>query len=108
MCWEPAERSRRPKQPASGDANAVIPRVSCGESLHLMSAHRTLGRVAALCLTLWLFAGPVWSQNLPVFPKEEILLVLGTSSSEAALPKMMEKLEKYGCSKPVVGLVLPT
>lgn len=40
--------------------------------------------------------------------KEEILLVIGTSSSEAALPKMMEKLEKYGCSKPVVGLVLPT
>ncbi|MFB3169662.1 dicarboxylate/amino acid:cation symporter [Neobacillus sp. 179-C4.2 HS] len=42
------------------------------------------------------------------FIKEEILLVVGTSSSEAALPKMMEKLEKYGCSKPVVGLVLPT
>jgi aerobic C4-dicarboxylate transport protein len=40
--------------------------------------------------------------------KEEILLVIGTSSSEAALPKMMEKLEKSGCSKPVVGLVLPT
>lgn len=40
--------------------------------------------------------------------KEEILLVIGTSSSEAALPSMMEKLEKYGCSKPVVGLVLPT
>lgn len=42
------------------------------------------------------------------FIKDEILLVVGTSSSEAALPKMMEKLEKYGCSKPVVGLVLPT
>ncbi|RAK19384.1 aerobic C4-dicarboxylate transport protein [Anoxybacillus vitaminiphilus] len=40
--------------------------------------------------------------------KEEILLVLGTSSSESALPKMMEKLEKYGCSKSVVGLVVPT
>ncbi|WP_409304045.1 C4-dicarboxylate transporter DctA [Peribacillus sp. SCS-155] len=40
--------------------------------------------------------------------KEEIFLVIGTSSSEAALPKMMEKLEKYGCSKSVVGLVLPT
>lgn len=40
--------------------------------------------------------------------KDEILLVLGTSSSEAALPKMMEKLEKYGCSKSVVGLVVPT
>jgi aerobic C4-dicarboxylate transport protein len=40
--------------------------------------------------------------------KEEILLVLGTSSSESALPRMMDKLEKYGCSKPVVGLVVPT
>lgn len=40
--------------------------------------------------------------------KEEILLVLGTSSSESALPKLMEKLEKYGCSKSVVGLVVPT
>ncbi|GEN33276.1 MULTISPECIES: dicarboxylate/amino acid:cation symporter [Aneurinibacillus] len=40
--------------------------------------------------------------------KDEIFLVVGTSSSEAALPKMMERLEKYGCSKSVVGLVLPT
>jgi aerobic C4-dicarboxylate transport protein len=40
--------------------------------------------------------------------KEEILIVLGTSSSEAALPRMMEKLERYGCSRPVVGLVVPT
>lgn len=40
--------------------------------------------------------------------KDEIFLVLGTSSSESALPKMVEKLEKYGCSKSVVGLVIPT
>jgi aerobic C4-dicarboxylate transport protein len=39
--------------------------------------------------------------------KEELLIVLGTSSSEAALPGIMEKLEKMGCSKPVVGLVIP-
>lgn len=42
------------------------------------------------------------------YMKEEILLVLGTSSSESALPRMMAKLEKYGCSKSVVGLVIPT
>jgi len=42
------------------------------------------------------------------FIKEEILLVLGTSSSEAALPRMLQKLEQYGCAKPVVGLVIPT
>lgn len=40
--------------------------------------------------------------------KEELLLVLGTSSSESALPLLMEKLQKLGCSKSVVGLVVPT
>ncbi|QEL13358.1 dicarboxylate/amino acid:cation symporter [Limnoglobus roseus] len=40
--------------------------------------------------------------------KEELLIVLGTSSSEAALPRMMTKLENLGCAKPVVGLVIPT
>ncbi|MBP4136811.1 cation:dicarboxylate symporter family transporter [Flavobacterium geliluteum] len=40
--------------------------------------------------------------------KEELLLVLGTSSSEAALPSIMIKLEQMGCSKSVVGLVIPT
>lgn len=40
--------------------------------------------------------------------KEELLIVLGTSSSEAALPSIMVKLEKMGCSKSVVGLVIPT
>lgn len=39
--------------------------------------------------------------------QEELLVVLGTSSSEAALPSLMEKLEYMGCSKPVVGLVVP-
>jgi aerobic C4-dicarboxylate transport protein len=39
--------------------------------------------------------------------KEEILIVLGTSSSESALPLMMKKMEKLGCGKPVVGLIVP-
>ena len=39
--------------------------------------------------------------------REELLIVLGTSSSEAALPALMEKLERMGCAKPVVGLVVP-
>jgi aerobic C4-dicarboxylate transport protein len=43
-----------------------------------------------------------------LYIKEEILLVLATSSSETALPTLMEKLEKLGCSKPLVGLVVPT
>ncbi len=40
--------------------------------------------------------------------KEELLIVLGTSSSEAALPSLMKKLENAGCSESVVGLVVPT
>ena len=40
--------------------------------------------------------------------KEELLIVLGTSSSEAGLPNLMAKLERMGCSKSVVGLVVPT
>jgi len=40
--------------------------------------------------------------------KEELLIVLGTSSSESALPALMRKLEKMGCPKSVVGLVVPT
>ncbi len=40
--------------------------------------------------------------------KDELLLVLGTSSSESAMPLLMEKLEVAGCPKPIVGLVVPT
>jgi aerobic C4-dicarboxylate transport protein len=43
-----------------------------------------------------------------IYIKEEILIVLGTSSSDSVLPSLMEKLEALGCSKPVVGLVVPT
>jgi len=46
--------------------------------------------------------------KLMVYLKEELLLVLGTSSSESALPGIMEKLEKAGCSRAIVGLVVPT
>ena len=40
--------------------------------------------------------------------KEELLIVLGTSSSEAVLPRMMNRMEEFGCSKSVTGLVIPT
>ncbi len=42
------------------------------------------------------------------FIRQEIVIVLGTSSSESALPSMIQKMEKFGCSKSVVGLVIPT
>jgi len=46
--------------------------------------------------------------RLLAYIKDELLIVLGTSSSESALPGLMDKLEKVGCSEPVVGLVVPT
>jgi aerobic C4-dicarboxylate transport protein len=58
-----------------------------------------LGTVCAL-FRLNIFA-------LLVYIKDELLIVLGTSSSETVLPRMMAKLEKLGASKPVVGLVIP-
>ena len=58
-----------------------------------------LGSILRYCkLSIWRFL---------VYIKEELLLVLGTSSSEAALPSVMVKLEQMGCSKSVVGLVVP-
>jgi aerobic C4-dicarboxylate transport protein len=41
------------------------------------------------------------------YNKDEILIVLGTSSSEAVLPRMLDKMEQFGCARPVVGLVIP-
>jgi aerobic C4-dicarboxylate transport protein len=46
--------------------------------------------------------------KLLAYIKDELLIVLGTSSSEAALPSLMKRLESLGCSEPVVGLVVPT
>ena len=43
-----------------------------------------------------------------LYIKDELFLVLGTSSSETALPKIMKKMEKLGCAKSTVGLVIPT
>ena len=45
--------------------------------------------------------------RLLVYIKEEIFIVIGTSSSESVLPRMMQRMEEIGCAKPVVGIVLP-
>ncbi len=58
-----------------------------------------------LVIIAWFNGFNLWS--LLVYLKEEILIVLGTSSSESALPQLMTKMEHLGCSKSVVGLVLP-
>jgi aerobic C4-dicarboxylate transport protein len=74
--------------------------------------------MAAVYLTCILFVFVVlnfilWRYNVSLWQvlryiREELLIVLGTSSSESVLPRMMDKLEKLGCSKHVVGLVVPT
>jgi aerobic C4-dicarboxylate transport protein len=59
-----------------------------------------LGIIAATVgLNIFRFLGYIW---------EEILIVLATSSSDPVLPALMRKLERLGCSKPIVGLVVPT
>lgn len=63
-----------------------------------------------LVLVIWPiahWAGISFPKYIRYF-KEELLVVFGTASSESALPRMMEKLEKAGCSKSIVGLVIPT
>ena len=52
--------------------------------------------------------GRVQHLQVPAYIREEILIVLGTSSSDPALPRLMEKLESSAARKPVVGLVVPT
>ena len=82
----------------------------------------SLGALAKLIATFYITStlfvfivlGPIaWIAGCNIFKfllyiKEEILLVLATSSSETALPTLMEKLEKLGCSPSLVGLVVPT
>ncbi len=59
----------------------------------------------ALNLVARLYGFSLW--KLIVYIKDEILIVLGTSSSEAVLPRMIDKMERFGCSRSVVGLVIP-
>jgi aerobic C4-dicarboxylate transport protein len=82
----------------------------------------SLGPLARLIATFWvtcilfvlIVLGAIcWAAGFNIVKfllhiKEEILLVLATSSSETAIPTLMEKLEKLGCSRSLVGLVVPT
>lgn len=62
--------------------------------------------VVVLGLVCWYYGLNIF--KLIRYLKNEIVLVLATSSSESALPTLMMKMERLGCSKPVVGLVIPT
>lgn len=76
--------------------------------------HLMIAVLITCLLFIFLILGPIMRAigfNLWKFLKyikEEIFIVLGTSSSETALPRMITKLENMGCAKPVVGLVIPT
>jgi aerobic C4-dicarboxylate transport protein len=69
--------------------------------------------LTCLVFVFVILGGIAWAAGFNIlkflfYIKEEALLVLATSSSEPALPTLMEKLEKLGCSKSLVGLVVPT
>ena len=69
--------------------------------------------VTSILFVLIVFGGVAWLAGFSLVKflfriKEEILLVLATSSSETAIPTLMEKLEELGCSRSLVGLVVPT
>jgi aerobic C4-dicarboxylate transport protein len=72
----------------------------------LMYAAVAVFVVVVLGLVAWIAGFSIFKYL--AYIKDEILIVLGTSTSESVLPQLMEKLERLGCSKSVVGLVVPT
>lgn len=69
--------------------------------------------LTAIFFVVVILGAVAWYNKFNIFKllryiKDELFLVLATSSSESALPNVMRKLEKLGCSKQVVGLVVPT
>jgi len=83
--------------------SALGPLVSLMIGFYVTSAVFVFGVLGLICQTagfsIFRFIG---------YLKEEILLVLGTSSSETALPGMLEKLKRLGCAESTVGFVVPT
>ena len=83
--------------------SALGPLVSLMIGFYVTAAVFVIGVLGAIC----------WATGFSIFRfigylKEEILLVLGTSSSETALPGMLEKLKRLGCAESTVGFVVPT
>ena len=86
---------------------------------HGVSTLASMGKLMAsvyLTMAVFIFAGLGIVARLSGFRlwpllraiREELVIVLGTSSSESVLPRIMTKLQSFGCSRPVVGLVVPT
>jgi aerobic C4-dicarboxylate transport protein len=97
---------------AFGAMAFTIGKFGTGAILNLMGLIATFYLTAALfvLVVLGVIARMVGFSifKFLAYIKDELLIVLGTSSSESALPSLMEKLERLGCSKSVVGLVVPT
>lgn len=81
----------------------------------LVKLAKVLGCVYLTCglFVVGVLGSVCWLNGFSIFKvirhiKQELLLVLGTSSSETALPQLMQKLEKSGCNKSVVGVVIPS
>ena len=73
----------------------------------MLSVYATMAIFIFVCLGFILNTYNIRILDFLKYIKEELLIVLGTSSSEAALPALVEKLERMGCDKSVVGLVVP-
>jgi len=73
----------------------------------MVTVYITMALFIFVVLYLILRSIKVSLMQLLRYIREELLIVLGTSSSEAGLPSLMEKLERMGCARPVVGLVVP-
>lgn len=74
----------------------------------MLTVYITMALFIFVVLNLICYFSKVSLWKLLGYIKEEILIVLGTSSSESVLPRMIEKMERYGCSKQAAGLIIPT
>jgi aerobic C4-dicarboxylate transport protein len=74
----------------------------------MLTVYITMALFIFVVLNLICYFSKVSLWKLLGYIKEEILIVLGTSSSESVLPRMIEKMERYGASKQAAGLIIPT
>jgi len=74
----------------------------------MLTVYITMALFIFVVLNLICYFNKISLWKLLGFIKEEILIVLGTSSSESVLPRMIEKMERYGASKQAAGLIIPT
>lgn len=97
---------------AFGAMAFTIGKYGTGALVHLAALVGTF-YLTSLFFVIVVLGAVSWACGFSIFRlvaylKDELLLVLGTSSSESALPSLIEKMERAGCPKSIVGLVVPT